>query len=85
MLLANSVWALFFLSAVLFIILISVASRYHVINCSNQYTCEDGLSVTPDYTSRKNILSWANGFSWAIIILFVLGLFVTYYVKYMQK
>jgi hypothetical protein len=78
MLLTKSVWALFFLSLVVFIILIMSASAYSVTNCNNGNTCEDGFSETPSYRTRKNILQWANGFSWAIIISFVLGLALSY-------
>lgn len=73
----NIIWILLALSLFTFIVLIAWASRYSVINCTSAYSCEDGLSVTPDYKTRKTLLSWANVFAWIIIIILPTGVIVT--------
>lgn len=71
------VWICFILLLITFLVLICVASAYSVINCTNSYQCEDGLSITPDYTTRKNVLSIANILSWFIIILYIVGIILS--------
>ena len=72
----NIIWILLVISLLTFIILIASASRYSVINCNSSYSCADGLSVTPDYKTRKNLLSWANVFAWITIIIVPTGVIV---------
>jgi hypothetical protein len=75
--LVNMIWILLLVSLLMFIVLIASASRYSVITCTNPYECEDGLSITPDYKTRKNLLSWANTFAWMIIIILPTGVIVS--------
>ena len=75
------IWFCFLLSLIAFIIFISIASTYSVINCTNAYVCENGLSMTPDYHSRKKYLSAANICSWIVLGLYVLGVVLSDLIK----
>lgn len=68
------IWICVIILLITFMVLVSIASTYSVINCTNQYQCEDGLSITSDYTKRKNLLSTANIISWIIIVLYIAGI-----------
>ena len=72
----NLLWIVFIVFLLVFIILISCAATYQVENCDNRYECEEELSITPSYTTRKNLLFAANICGWIVIVLYVCGIII---------
>ena len=77
MLFITLLWMCFIIALLAFFIFISWASIYSVENCTQPYACEDGLSVTPSYQTRKTVLFAANICSWVVIILYISGIIIS--------
>jgi len=75
-------WCLTLLSLAVFIIYISIAARYLVVNCATlpQSLCDaNGIAVTDDYNKRQQALQTANVAAWVIILGLVLGIVFSFF------
>ena len=74
-------WLLLLLLLITFIILVSIASTYKVVNCNQSVACEGGLSVTPDYTKRKNLLFYSNLIAWILLLGYLTLIIISPFLK----